>query len=83
VVVEKVFSEGAVLSPEVLNVTNADVIRVFQAGCSKVASVGLAIGYPVAPAVPHMIVNGFKNLLNVALVTVSQMLSDGSHSACI
>lgn len=68
-VVEKVFSEGAVLSPEVLNVTNADIIRVFQAGCSKVASVGLAIGYPVAPAVPHMIVNGFKNLLNLALVT--------------
>jgi hypothetical protein len=34
---------------------------------SKVAAVGLAIGYPVAPAVPHMYVNAFRNLVALSI----------------
>ena len=33
------------------------------------ASVCLAIGYPTLASAPHMIVNGFKNLLAIAAVT--------------
>jgi large subunit ribosomal protein LP0 len=68
-VVEKVFTEGAVLSPAVLNIKNEDVCELFQKACQNVAAVGLAIGYPVAPAIPHMVINAFKNLLSVAIVT--------------
>ena len=69
-VVQKVFTDGAVLSPAVLNITNDDILKVFQSACQNMAAVGLAIGYPVAPAIPHMVLNAFKNLLSVALVTV-------------
>jgi len=68
-VVQKVFTEGAVLSPAVLNITNDDILRLFQSACQNVAAVGLAIGYPVAPAIPHMVLNAFKNLLSIAIVT--------------
>jgi hypothetical protein len=35
----------------------------------NVAAVGLKIGYPVAPAVPHMFVNAFRNLVALTLET--------------
>ena len=35
----------------------------------RVAAVGLKIGYPVAPAVPHMFVNAFRNLVALSLET--------------
>jgi large subunit ribosomal protein LP0 len=68
-IVEKVFTDGAVLDPAVLDIENKDIIKVFQQGCSNIASIGLAVGYPVAPAVPHMIVNAFKNMVSVCLET--------------
>jgi len=68
-IVEKVFTDGAVLSPAVLAITNEDIIKVLSAGIGRVAAIGLATGYPVAPAIPHLIVTGFKNLLAVAVST--------------
>ena len=38
-------------------------------GVSNIASVCLAIGYPTIASVPHSIVNGFKNLLAIAVET--------------
>jgi large subunit ribosomal protein LP0 len=40
-----------------------------MAGIQNVAAVSLAIGYPTLAAVPHMLVNGYKNVLAVALAT--------------
>lgn len=68
-VVKSVFSEGAVLSPAVLAITNEDILKVVQAGIARIAAVGLATGYPCAPALAHMVVNGFKNLVAVCLET--------------
>ena len=45
----------------------ANIRECFQQGMSKVAAVGLAIGYPVAPAVPHMYVNAFRNLVALSI----------------
>jgi len=67
--VKSVFTEGAVLNPAVLAITNDDIIKVFQAGVARVAAVGLATGYPVAPAIPHLVVKGFKNMLSLCLTT--------------
>mmetsp|Transcript_39822 Transcript_39822/g.77984 ORF Transcript_39822/g.77984 Transcript_39822/m.77984 type:complete len:324 (-) Transcript_39822:134-1105(-) len=68
-VVRKVFTEGAVLNPAVLDIGNEDILKVFSAGVARVAAIGLATGIPVAPAVPHLIVKGFKNMLAVCLAT--------------
>jgi len=68
-VVKAVFSEGAVLSPAVLSITNDDIIKIVQAGIARIAAVGLATGFPCAPAIPHLIANAFKNMVAVCVET--------------
>jgi len=34
-----------------------------------VSSISLAINYPTLASVPHSIINGFKNLLAIAVIT--------------
>jgi len=64
-----VYDNGAVYSPEVLDISTTDILNRFLAGVQKVASVSLAIGYPTVASVPHSIINGFKNVLSVAVAT--------------
>lgn len=48
---------------------DSDLLARFMSGITNVAAVSLAIGYPTLAAVPHMLVNGYKNVLAVALAT--------------
>ncbi|XP_062520409.1 large ribosomal subunit protein uL10-like [Corticium candelabrum] len=64
-----VYEEGSVFSPSILDISDDDLRQRFMAGVSNVACVSLAIGYPTVASVPHSIVNGFKNLLAVAVAT--------------
>lgn len=68
-IIEQVYDSGTIFSPTVLDITDEDLRRKFMKGVANVASVCLAIGYPTVASAPHMIVNGFKNLLAVAAVT--------------
>jgi large subunit ribosomal protein LP0 len=65
-IILQVYDSGTVFSPEVLDITPADLRAKFLAGVQAIASVSLAINYPTAASVPHILVNGFKNLLAVA-----------------
>ena len=67
--VVKVFSDGSVLDPAVLNISNDDVIVLFQQSVNRISALSLQVGYPAASAIPHMIVNSFKNLAALAIVT--------------
>jgi large subunit ribosomal protein LP0 len=64
-----VFDNGAVYSPEVLDVTQDDLRARFMQGVATVAAVSLGIGYPTKASAPHLIVNAFKRLLAVAAET--------------
>jgi large subunit ribosomal protein LP0 len=68
-VVEKVYDNGSTFSPEVLDLTEEDLLGRFAAGVSMVTSLALAISYPTLAAAPHMFINGFKNLLAIAVAT--------------
>merc|ERR1712033_47135 len=68
-VVNQVYDNGAIFSPKVLDITDDDLKAKFMSGVANIASISLAIGYPTAASVPHSIVNGFKNLLAVAVMT--------------
>ena len=63
------YEDGAVFSPKVLDIKTEDLVERFMEGVAKVAAVSLQIGYPTLASVPHSIVNGFKNLLAVAVAT--------------
>lgn len=66
-VVEKIYDNGAVFSPDILDITDEQLIAKFHAGVANVAAASLAIGYCTQASVPHSIINGFKNVLAVAI----------------
>ena len=68
-VVQSVYDNGSVFSPEVLDLTEDDLIEKFAIGVSMVTSLALAISYPTLAAAPHMFINAYKNVLAVAVAT--------------
>merc|ERR1712119_102122 len=66
-IVSQVYDNGAVFSPEILDITDDDILKKFTSGISNIAAASLAIGYPTVASVPHSIVNGFRNLAAVCL----------------
>ncbi|KAB2063975.1 hypothetical protein ES319_A10G256800v1 [Gossypium barbadense] len=68
-VVLSVYDNGSVFSPEVLDLTEDDLIEKFATGVSMVTALSLAISYPTLAAAPHMFINGYKNVLAVAVAT--------------
>ena len=54
---------------QVLDITDDDLGDLVTAGVRNVAALCLAIGYPTLASRPHSIVNGYKNVLAIALET--------------
>ncbi|KAK4436531.1 60S acidic ribosomal protein P0 [Sesamum alatum] len=91
-IVLSVYENGSVFSPEVLDLTEDDLVEKFAVGVSMVASLSLALAYPTLAASPHMFINAYKNLLCVALETdysfpqadkVKEYLADPSKFAAM
>jgi len=68
-VVQQVYDEGAIYSPEVLDMTTEELKSRFLQGVRNIAAISLDIGYPTKASVPHSIANALKNLLAVAAET--------------
>merc|ERR1711931_64019 len=91
-VIEQVFDSGTVFAPAVLDIPDEDIRKKFMDGVANVASLSLAIGYPTMASAPHMVINGFKNLVAISLETeisfpeaqtVKDMLSDPEKLAAM
>lgn len=67
--VRRVYDDGAIFGPEVLDITAADIRAKFQKAILNMASTSLASGYITKPAIPHLLVNSFKNLAAVSFTT--------------
>jgi large subunit ribosomal protein LP0 len=63
--VKKVYEEGATFNPEILDISSADIIKRFQANITNVAALSMGAGYVTKAAIPHIILNSFKNLAAV------------------
>uniref|UniRef100_A0A7N0TPF6 60S acidic ribosomal protein P0 n=1 Tax=Kalanchoe fedtschenkoi TaxID=63787 RepID=A0A7N0TPF6_KALFE len=68
-VVLSVYDSGSVFSPEVLDLTEDDLVEKFAVGVSMVTALSLAISFPTLAAAPHMFINAYKNVLAVAVAT--------------
>ncbi|XP_072028944.1 large ribosomal subunit protein uL10-like [Amphiura filiformis] len=65
----QVFDQGTVFEPSILDITDADLLKTVMEAIRNLASVSLQIGYPTSASVPHSIMNGFKNVLAIAVAT--------------
>ncbi|CAA0382039.1 unnamed protein product [Arabidopsis thaliana] len=68
-VVQSVYDNGSVFSPEVLDLTEDQLVEKFASGISMVTSLALAVSYPTLAAAPHMFINAYKNALAIAVAT--------------
>lgn len=68
-IIQKVYDNGSVFDPAVLDLTEEDLLEKFAIGVSMVTSLALAISYPTLAAAPHMFINGYKNVLAIAVAT--------------
>ena len=68
-VVLSVYENGCVFSPEVLDITEDDLVEKFAPALSTVASLSLAISYPTLAAAPSMLINAYKNAQAIAVAT--------------
>jgi len=64
-----VYDDGAVFEAEVLDMTNDDILSRFAVGIGNVASLSIGLNFPSVAAFPHVVMNGYKNLLAIALGT--------------
>lgn len=67
--VVQVYDNGTIFSPAILDVTEEQLLESYMTGIKRIAALSLAIGYPTLAAVPHSIINGYKNLLAISVAT--------------
>jgi large subunit ribosomal protein LP0 len=63
--VKHVYEDGQIFNASVLDITSADIRERFQKNISNFAAISLASGYVTRAAIPHIIINSFKNLAAV------------------
>merc|ERR1712048_895368 len=80
-VISKVYDSGSVFDPEILDITDADLLAKFSTGVRNVAALSLAINYPNVASVPHSIVNGMKNLLAIAAAPAAAAAAPAAAAA--
>jgi len=67
--IQEVYDSGTVFHPEILDIKGEDLRKKFLDGVRNIAAVSLQIGYPTVASVPHSVLNGFKNVLAIAVTT--------------
>ncbi|RKO88018.1 ribosomal protein L10-domain-containing protein [Blyttiomyces helicus] len=85
-----VYDNGTLFSPEILDIEESTLIGHLLTGITTIASISLAINYPTVAAIPHILINGYKNLIAIGLETeysfeavdrIKEILADPSKFA--
>jgi len=67
--VQQVYDHGSVYDVEFTHLSHNDIVRKFSQGLANVTAVSLGIHYPTLAAVPHLLLNSFKNCVSISLGT--------------
>ncbi|EPQ54353.1 hypothetical protein GLOTRDRAFT_62947 [Gloeophyllum trabeum ATCC 11539] len=67
--VVQIFDSGNIFSPDVLDVSDEELLGRFLTGIKTIAALSLALHYPTLASVTHSLVNSYKNLIAIALAT--------------
>lgn len=69
IVINQIYDDGQVYDHEVLDIEEPQLLKQFSSAITTIACISLAVGFPTLPSVVHSLINGYKNLLSVALET--------------
>ena len=64
-----VYDKGNLFDVAVLDISDDDCTQMFGKGLKNIAALSLAANYATVAAVPHSIINGYKNVLAISIGT--------------
>jgi len=67
--VSHIFDKGQIFPPEILDITDAEIVGSVQKAIAEIAALALGANVPSVASVPHILMNTFKELLMVSLAT--------------
>jgi len=79
--IKYVYDDGSILTPEVFRMSPNDIISKFRKGVNNLAALSLAVGEVNELSVPHMVLNGFKNIAAISLETDIKVKQLGAVSS--
>jgi len=65
----QVYKDGTIFSPDVLDISDDDILAKFTFGVQRVAALSLHIHVPTLAAVPHYFASAYRNLLAISVAT--------------
>ena len=77
--VVQIFDAGNAFTPDVLDVSDTELIDRFLSSIKTIAAISLALSYPTIVSVSHSLVNAYKNLIAVSIAT--DYVFEGSEKA--
>ena len=67
--IAQVYDQGQVFSPEVLDIEEKQLFAALSSAIATITTISLATNYPTLPSIMHSLVNGYKQVLAVAIET--------------
>jgi len=64
-----VYDEGSAMDASFIEMSDEVILSKFLVGIGNVASLSMGVNFPSLASFPHVVLNGFKNLLSIALGT--------------
>jgi len=68
-VVRVIYENGAVFKNEILDISDADLLKNLVTAVRNVTAISLAVSFPTVASVPHSVIKAFKETLSVAVAT--------------
>jgi large subunit ribosomal protein LP0 len=67
--ISQVYDQGQTFPPSVLDVGEEQLLKTLSQAITTIATISLALNFPTLPSVLHSLVNSYKKVLAVAVVT--------------
>ncbi|EKJ68027.1 hypothetical protein FPSE_11838 [Fusarium pseudograminearum CS3096] len=67
--ISQVYDQGQTFPPSVLDVGEEQLLKTLSQAIATIATISLALNFPTLPSVLHSLVNSYKKVLAVAVVT--------------
>ncbi|KAK4628939.1 60S acidic ribosomal protein P0 [Fulvia fulva] len=67
--IAQIYDQGQTFDVSVLDIEESQLLKTFGSAICTIASISLALNFPTLPSIMHSLVNGYKNLISIALET--------------
>ena len=67
--IAQVYDAGQTFAPSVLDIKEEQLFKALNSAIQTIATISLAANYPTLPSIMHSFINGYKNVLAIAIET--------------